>query len=269
MLNIAFNASAAGAMMQCSDPELDQVRYLELNMEYGSLHCGARAESRYKQINSWFRDDPWLDDILFRVKDLRKNGNDIDLIKKIVDKGEKIRIWYDHSPSSMCGFCYLIDELYWSMYARDATIAAVCMNDDPVLGLTSRSLGSLDLEQFPDLLQYERMLSVEDQRNIMHEWLETAKQQWPLRTVLNGKVVGVPIDFYDPLIRAFIPTEGEILPRRLLGDILALNAIPDFSLAEWRLSAILHGMKLKKHRIGPEMYDRRRAKIENCVFYRR
>ena len=74
MLNIAFNASAAGAMMQCSDPELDQVRYLELNMEYGSLHCGARAESRYKQINSWFRDDPWLDDILSGSKTLGKTA---------------------------------------------------------------------------------------------------------------------------------------------------------------------------------------------------
>lgn len=255
--------------MQCSDPELDQVRYLELNMEYGSLHCGARAESRYKQINSWFRDDPWLDDILFQIKDLRRNGNEIELIKKIAANGEKIRIWYDHSPSSMCGFCYLIDELYWCLYDRDEAITAVCMNDDPVLGLTTRGLGSLDPRQFPDLLQYERKLSTEDQRAILREWADVAKQQWPLRTVLNGKVVGVPLDFYDPLIKAFIPAEGEILPRRLLGDILTLDAIPDFLLAEWRLSAILHGMKLKMHRVGPEMYDRRRAKIENYVFVRR
>ena len=266
VLNISFNASASGAMMQCSNRELDYVYHLDLNMDLGALHCGARSESRYKQINSWFRKDPWLDDVLFKVRDLKRNGNAVDYVKKQIEDGEKIRIWYDYSPSAMCGFYYLVSELYWDLYYRNEEIAVVCMNDDPAFCAGWRGLGGLNPNQFSELLQYEKRLNTENQRTILQEWSKVAEQQWPIRTVLNGNIVGVPEDFYDPLIKAFIPKEDELIPIKLLGNILALPAIPDFSFAEWRLAVILRGMKLKKRKVGPEKYDRRRAKYENYVF---
>ena len=268
MLNIVFNDSAAGSMIQCSDEELEDVLFLNIKMDMGRLHCGARAESRYKEINSWFRNDPWLSDILFKERELRKNGKEVDLVKKAVRKGEAVRIWYDNMPESVCGLYYLISELYWENYYNNQQVSLVCLNDDPVLSMQGRGLGSLDPEEFPSLLCYEKKLSAKNQLIYCKKWGEVRHQQWPLRALVNGKITGVPADFYDGIIKSYIPEHGDIIPRILLGDILSNYAIPDYSLAEWRLSTILHGMKLKKRRLGPEIYDSRCTKLENYVFYR-
>ena len=254
--------------MQCSSPELENVLYLDLKMDLGSLHCGAQSESRFEQINSWFRKDPWLSDILFRVRDMRKSGKDVKALKKKVANGEKIRIWYDQMPESICGMYYLVSELYWELYYSDEDLSVVCLNDDPVIPVNCRGLGSLDPNEFADLLKYERKLSQEDRCVILRKWAELKKEQWPMRTCLNGKITGVPVDFYDPIIKACIPSEGDLLPMDILANVLKIYAIPDFSLAEWRLSTILHEMKLKRKQVGPEKIDKRKPKLYRYVFTR-
>ena len=72
-----------------------------------------------------------------------------------------------------------------------------------------------------------------------NEWNEVKCQNTSIRAVVNGRLSSVPEDFYDYLIRSYIPV-SEFKLARIIGEIIGRNLI---GVSDWWLKIINMIMK--------------------------
>ncbi len=84
--------------------------------------------------------------------------------------------------------------------------------------------GEVAAEEFAGFLTCEKKLSMEEIQMYAMLWNNLQEDNSPLRAVVNGKLIGVPEDFYDFLIWKRI-TRKPIKEARLIGDILGYHQL--------------------------------------------
>lgn len=145
-------------------------------------------------------------------------SNELLRLKKYLENGETIRVWYSDAPYSRCGFYSLCRIL--QNYENEVHVVKL---PEHVVRKTSivsyRNWGEVSAEEFAGFLSHERILTKEEVRMYALLWIELTEDNSPLRAVINGRVTGVPEDFYDFLIWKKL-TCKPIKEARLVGDIL-------------------------------------------------
>ena len=144
--------------------------------------------------------------------------NELLRLKEYLENGETARVWYSDTPYSICGFYSLCQIL--QKYKNEIHIVKL---PEYMVRKTSiisyRNWGEVSAEEFAEFLTYERVLTKEEVRMYAQLWTELTEDNSPLRAMINGKVTGVPEDFYDFLIWKRL-TRKPIKEARLIGDIL-------------------------------------------------
>lgn len=154
-------------------------------------------------------------------------------LKIYLEAGESIRIWYSDAPYSRCGLYHLCNIL--NCYENE--IHLVKLPEYVVHGKTIvfyKNWGEVAAEEFAaeefaGLLSGERIVSKEEIRMYASLWNELVEDNSPLRAMVNGKMIGVPEDFYDFMILNRITTKP-IKECRLIGDIIGHNQA---SIGDW------------------------------------
>ena len=149
-------------------------------------------------------------------------------IKIYLEAGESIRIWYSDAPYSRCGLYHLCNIL--NCYENE--IYLVKLPEYVVHGKTIcfyKNWGEVAAEEFAGFLSGERIVSKEELRMYASLWNELVEDNSPLRAIVNGKMIGVPEDFYDFMILNRITTKP-IKECRLIGDIIGHNQA---SIGDW------------------------------------
>lgn len=150
-------------------------------------------------------------------------------LKEYLRQGEPIRIWYSDSPYSRCGLyflCGLLQEFHNDVLVVKMPEYMVRKDSSIVL---YQNFGEVSAEEFAVFLQYEKKLSFEEQRMYAFLWNELIEDNSPLRAIINGKVIGVPEDFYDFLIWKRLSGKP-ITQGRLIGDVFGCNQI---GISDW------------------------------------
>ena len=144
--------------------------------------------------------------------------NELLRLKEYLENGETARVWYSDTPYSICGFYSLCQIL--QKYKNEIHIVKLPEYMVRKTSITSyRNWGEVSAEEFAEFLTYERVLTKEEVRMYAQLWTELTEDNSPLRAMINGKVTGVPEDFYDFLIWKRL-TRKPIKEARLIGDIL-------------------------------------------------
>lgn len=192
-----------------------------------SVDSGYRKElidSMYAQ-NQWEQDNEW-------DNEMKKAGevyiSELFRLKQFLENGEMVRIWYSDAPYSRCGFYHLCRIL--EKYENE--IRVVKLPEYVVLEkniTVYTNWGEVPTEEFSGFLSYEKRLSKEEVRMYAILWSRLVEDNSPLRSVVNGKVLGVPEDFYDFQIWRRL-TEKPVKEARLIGDILGDSQI---SIGDW------------------------------------
>ena len=149
-------------------------------------------------------------------------------LKIYLEAGESIRIWYSDAPYSRCGLYHLCNIL--NCYENE--IYLVKLPEYVVHGKTIcfyKNWGEVAAEEFAGFLSGERIVSKEELRMYASLWNELVEDNSPLRAIVNGKMIGVPEDFYDFMILNRITTKP-IKECRLIGDIIGHNQA---SIGDW------------------------------------
>ena len=149
-------------------------------------------------------------------------------LKIYLEAGESIRIWYSDAPYSRCGLYHLCNIL--NCYENE--IYLVKLPEYVVHGKTIcfyKNWGEVAAEEFAGFLSGERIVSKEELRMYSSLWNELVEDNSPLRAIVNGKMIGVPEDFYDFMILNRITTKP-IKECRLIGDIIGHNQA---SIGDW------------------------------------
>lgn len=145
-------------------------------------------------------------------------ANELVRLKNYLKAGEAIRVWYSDAPYSRCGLyslCTMLQEY-------DNNISVVKLPEYREFSETVsfyRNWGEISAEEFAGFLPYEKKLSKEEIQMYSVLWSELVEDNSPLRVFVNGKVIGMPKDFYDFAIWKKL-TEKPIKEGRLIGEIL-------------------------------------------------
>lgn len=181
--------------------------------------------------------------------------NEIERLKNYALHGECIRLWYSNAPYSLCGFYYACNLLK----EYDCRISAIKLPQHMLLSDHEiqfySSWGEIDAGKFYKFLPLEHALSICEIRSYASHWFELMEEKSMLRAAVNGKVIGVPEDFYDHIIRKELP-KGEFVMARLIGNILGKYplGISDWWYAKRINEMVEHGelIKVKKQK---ELYN--------------
>lgn len=149
-------------------------------------------------------------------------------LKQFLENGEMVRIWYSDAPYSRCGFYHLCRILEkYENEIRVVKLPEYVVREKNITVYTN--WGEVPTEEFAGFLSYEKRLSKEEVRMYAILWSRLVEDNSPLRSVVNGKVLSVPEDFYDFQIWRRL-TEKPVKEARLIGDILGDSQI---SIGDW------------------------------------
>lgn len=249
MLEVVFSDSMKGSMKAAKHPKKEiisenkvrsqkkaddksiggspaDVVSINFCLDSGDISGEVEGEDRkklfLKLFQSPFEDHDSLTEELERY--WQANIADLQKLKGRARNDESIRIWWSDAPYSICGYYFVCSIL------KDYNCEVSGIKLPKYMVQLDNSVQS-----YPDwpaihpgklylFLPFERKISKPELRAIALDWEQLREEKAPLRAMLNGKLKGVPEDFYDYLIRANIP-KGEFNMGRFIGEIMGKNQI--------------------------------------------
>lgn len=209
----------------------EEVICLGLMLDVGDIKQEVSSKYRKNLIFSLLYQEQWGKDEELS-KELIETGNvyleELERLKRYIENGEKIRVWYSKSPYSICGLYFLCN--WMKKYNNEMYLVELPKYRINKSWITSyQNWGEVSAEEFSFFLKYQKKISKNEQRIYEQNWLELVEDNSSLRVMLNNQVVGVKDDFYDFLIWKKL-SDKPIKQARLIGDILGNYQI---SVGDW------------------------------------
>ena len=209
----------------------EEVICLGFLLDIGDIRETIDSQYRKDLIYSLYAQEQWgkdpeLDEELRNLAECYIN--EMARLKNYLDDGEQIRIWYSDAPYSICGFYQLCSIL--TKYDNSIQVVKLpqyCVRDN--ITISYKNWGEIAAEEFAGFLPYEKKLSRQELRLYNSLWNELKEDNSPLRAVVNGRLTGVPEDFYDFLIWKEMSGKPQ-KEARLIGDILGKYPV---SIGDW------------------------------------
>ena len=226
MIEIMFGESEAGSMKmakRCEDKNDEEVICLGFLLDIGDIREPVDSIYRKELIYSMYAQEQWgRDEEMDR--ELRETGNtycrEMERLLAYLQDGKPVRIWYSDAPYSACGFYHICNEL--QKYEND--VFAVKLPDyieKEDYTVIYSNWGEVPVEELMGFTSEERTLKKRDLLYYASLWQELWEDNSPLRAVVNGRLTGVPEDFYDFLIKKEItdqPQKEAVVIGNILGN---------------------------------------------------
>jgi hypothetical protein len=195
-------------------------------LDIGDINVSIESDYRKKLIFDMYTLNGMDDNSTLEVLEdtWKKYLSEIERLKNYAIQGEAIRLWYSDSPYSACGFyyvCSILREYNCKVFAIKLPLY-VQLADNIMQFYTS--WGEINAGKFYKFLHLEKELSSPEIQSFAYNWLELKEEKSTLRAIVNGKLIGVPEDFYDHIVRKEIP-HGEFIMARLIGNILGKHPL--------------------------------------------
>lgn len=172
--------------------------------------------------------------------------------------GEAVRVWTGPGPDDACGLAWLAQTLR-PLGLEKVSVTQVVLPDfwEEPDGTVVRWTGWGEMEpwMWGRLAQTGRRLPANVLQDLAGTWQDLQKENAPLRAVVNGRLMSVPEDWYDPFLRREIAARpAEFSAAQVVGTVLGKYqlGIGDGELA-CRLEAMVQGGELQQVTYpGPE-----------------
>lgn len=172
--------------------------------------------------------------------------------------GEAVRVWTGPGPDDACGLAWLAQTLR-PLGLEKVSVTQVVLPDfwEEPDGTVVRWTGWGEMEpwMWGRLAQTGRRLPANVLQDLAGTWQDLQKENAPLRAVVNGRLMSVPEDWYDPfLCREIAARPAESSAAQVVGTVLGKYqlGIGDGELA-CRLEAMVQGGELQQVTYpGPE-----------------
>lgn len=172
--------------------------------------------------------------------------------------GEAVRVWMGPGPDDACGLAWLAQTLR-PLGLEKVSVTQVVLPDfwEEPDGTVIRWTGWGEMEpwMWGRLAQTGRRLPANVLQDLAGTWQDLQKENAPLRAVVNGRLMSVPEDWYDPFLRREIAARpAEFSAAQVVGTVLGKYqlGIGDGELA-CRLEAMVQGGALQQVTYpGPE-----------------
>lgn len=205
----------------------EEVICLGFLLDIGNIREDVNSEYRQHLIYSMYAQEQWGKDEKIDAEYRQLCSyycTEMERLKAYLEEGEAIRVWYSDAAYSRCGFYHLCAG--FQKYRNEISVVKLpeyTVRSDKSI-VSCKNWGEIAAEEFAGFLNCEKKLSKEEIRMYAMCWEILQEDNSPLRAVVNGKLIGVPEDFYDFLIWKRITGEP-VKEARLIGDILGRNQL--------------------------------------------
>jgi hypothetical protein len=227
---------------------------LSFGLSMGDIQAPMEGDCpRRALIRDWLTADPWGD--LERAEEAaeefwRESRKDLEEFSALAGK-EKVRLWVDPNPDSICGLLFAAGILEKAGGEASAVFLPPWEERPDGTVVQHRGWGEVHSEELGRYSQRETSLSPAVLRAMASRWRQLQEENAPLRGVVNGRILSVSEDFYDPFLLREAARQGETTVGKLLGGALGdLPGVGDFLLAQ-RVRALLGAGKLRLVREEP------------------
>lgn len=204
----------------------DEVICLGFMMDIGNIKEPIDSPYRKELIGSMYAQNQWEQDEE-TIQELKNAGdayiNELYRLKRFLDSGESVRIWYSDAPYSRCGLyslCQILKDYENKISA--VKLPEYIVRDTNIVSY--QSWNEVSAEEFAGFLPHERSLSEQEVRMYNTLWGILVEENSPLRAIVNNRLLSVPEDFYDFLIWERL-TSAPLKEARLIGDILGQSQL--------------------------------------------
>ena len=218
MIDILFSESSAGALKTIKD-ELYVFAFMfdvgDLSQPIDSQYRNDLIVSFYSQIDFEKVDE---EELMKSISEFYYGG--LKEVEEHMKKGEEFRLWVSNTPQSILGlyyFCNIVKEYDNAVYVLEPPKDLKGFEGN--VGCVSWD--EIHTKGFQQSLGLERKLSKEEINNYSELWKKQVQDNYPLRVLLNSRIVGVEEDFYDFLIERILgdePIKEILLIGRLLSE---------------------------------------------------
>lgn len=191
------------------------VAALTLALDIGDLSdMDAGMDGRKRVLDHQFGDFADVSDTIWRT-----NQHTLARIREARSTLEPIRLWIcPGDPGELCGLycvCYIMGDS-----GTPLSVVRIPGEIERDGGITwYRGTGEVPAEELGALAAQETPVSALMRCSYATLWSGLTRENAPLRAVVNGRIMGVPADFYDFALRAQMP-EGECRVAHLIGRTL-------------------------------------------------
>lgn len=206
----------------------EEVVCLGFMLDIGDIKQAADSSYRKELVHSMYEQEQWGKEYVDKEL-LDVYAGELARLKQYLADQQQIRIWYGDAPYSRCGFyhvCSLLRNYTNEVYV--VKLPEYIVREDGVI-ISYKNWGEVASEELASFLPYEKKLSKEEVRMNACHWSGLAEDNSPLRAMVSGELIGVPIDFYDFLIWKRL-THAPVKEARLIGDLLGSSRI---SIGDW------------------------------------
>jgi hypothetical protein len=199
---------------------------LNFNLDIGDI-SGEVDDEKRKKLNFEMSYNPFENNdtnLINFEKEWIKRLSDLKKFKSCVENGENIRIWWSDAPNETCGFYFANSIL--NNYSCNVTAIKLpkyrILSDESVAIYSSWQ--DIMSGKFYEFIPLQTEINKALHNTFAYEWEEQKIKNTSLRAVVNGKLMGVNEDFYDLLLRNYIPN-NEFKVARLIGKVMTENQI--------------------------------------------
>ncbi len=202
IVDICFSDSICGELKLHLHKQYQEIISIPLFFDIGYLKDDA-LENQKENINNMYLpfgvSQKECDEIFDKIKQSIKN------VVAYAKKGATLRIWLDNTPTSHCGYYYLmnlLNEIDCKMY--EVPFIYDCKPD----------------------LAYAKEITKEQKDTHSFMWELFIKENAPLRVFENRVLISVPETYYDDLILDIVGKK-EIPAPKIVGEVLSKHKISD------------------------------------------
>lgn len=228
MIEIVFGESEAGAMKLALHSEKglgSDVICLPLMLDIGDISQSVSGKYRRNLIYKMLYREQWGADEKMKAE-MKALGytysSELKRLNEHLKNGKTLRIWYSSAPHSLCAMMWLCGNIWRFKYKCDVyTVELPKLEIRGDCAVSFSSWGETEPEKFPEFAENQRSLPLPELRKFAFDWERLVAENAPLRAVVNGSVISVPVGFYDFLIRKYLgdkPVRQAVLIGRILGE---------------------------------------------------
>ncbi|MBC8530425.1 DUF3658 domain-containing protein [Gehongia tenuis] len=237
-----------------------------LALSVGDIGDGGMGAGREAALGALFACYPAEGEAAAREL-LERSRRDWSTVRARMARGEQARVWYSQQPDEMCGLCWFMAQLRDCPGAPEPALMELPRWESDGETLVQKN-GWADVapEEWHRYLTLQRETPPPFVRACANRWRELTQENAPLRAVVNGRLIGVPENFYDPLILREIAAEEEVFQEaRLIGRILGKHplGIGDGWIA-LRLEALIESGALEAVSPAPKKGPRYRRTLKKA-----
>lgn len=192
------------------------VAALTLALDMGDISdMNADMDKRKKLLDSLFGDCQGVSEGMWKI-----NQHALRRLQESKISLEPVRMWVSTSdPAEMCGLyfaCHLMSDSQTPLSV--VYIPKLIEKDNRII--CYRSTGEVEAEEFGAFTKYEEPISELQRRTYADIWCDLVRENAPLRVMVNGGVISVPVDFYDFALRSNL-TDEALRIAQLIGKTLS------------------------------------------------